>query len=138
MEIIVPDASIILKWALGGDEEAEKDKAISILFGFTEGRYEIVLPSLWAYEVGNVLGMKYPQSSKELMDILLDYEFNEYGMTKKLARSIFQLMNELHVTFCDASYHALAIEQKGRFITSDKKYFEKGRDKSYIQLLDLF
>lgn len=136
MERIVPDASIIIKWALGGEEEPEKDKAMSILFGFTEGKFEIILPSLWIYEVGNVLGMRYPQSGEEIMGILLGYEFNEFSMSKDLCRLIFQLMNEFKVTFYDASYHALAIHQKGKFITSDKKYFEKAKDKAYIQLLD--
>ena len=47
MEIIVPDASIILKWALRDEGETERDKASAILYGFIEGKYEIVLPSLW-------------------------------------------------------------------------------------------
>lgn len=42
-------------------------------------------------------------------------------------------MNELRVTFYDASYHASAIDQKGKFITSDKKYFERVKGKAYIQ-----
>lgn len=138
MEIIVPDASIILKWALRDEEETERDKASSILYSFIEGRYEIVLPSLWVYEVGNILGMKHPESSKEIMDILLDFEFEEYRMSKDICRLIFELINNLRVTFYDASYHALAIKQKGTFITSDKKYFNKVRDKSHIQLLELF
>jgi len=138
MEIIVPDASIILKWALRDEEETERDKASSILYSFIEGRYEIVLPSLWVYEVGNILGMKHPESSKEIMDILLDFEFEEYRMSKDICRLIFELINNLRVTFYDASYHALAIQQKGTFITSDKKYFNKVRDKSHIQLLELF
>jgi len=138
MEIIVPDASIILKWALRDEEETERDKASSILYSFIEGRYEIVLPSLWVYEVGNILGMKHPESSKEIMDILLDFEFEEYRMSKDICRLIFELINNLRVSFYDASYHALAIQQKGTFITSDKKYFNKVRDKSHIQLLELF
>jgi len=138
MEIIVPDASIILKWALGEEKETERDKALSILYDYIEGRCEIVLPSLWVYEVGNILGMKHPESSKEIMDILLDYEFKEYRMSKDVCRLIFELIRDLRVTFYDASYHALAIKQKGIFITSDKKYYDKVRDKSHIQLLELY
>ena len=72
------------------------------------------------------------------MDILIDYEFREYRISKDVCRLIFELINNLRVTFYDASYHALAIQQKGTFITSDKKYFNKVRDKSHIQLLELF
>lgn len=138
MEIIVPDASIMLKWALGEEKETEIDKALSVLYDFIEGRCEIVLPSLWAYEVGNVLGVKHPESSKEIMDILLDYEFKEYRMSKDICRLIFELIRDFRVTFYDASYHALAINQEGTFITSDKKYFDRVRDKTHIQLLKLF
>ena len=72
------------------------------------------------------------------MDILLDYEFKEFQMSKDLCRLILELIHDLKVTFYDASYHALAIDQGGKFITSDKKYFDKVRDKSHIQLLELF
>ena len=82
--------------------------------------------------------MKHPESSKEIMDILLDYEFREYRMSKDICRLIFELINDLRITFYDASYHALAIKQKGTFITSDKKYFNKVRDKSHIQLLEFY
>lgn len=138
MKRIVPDASIILKWAFKEEGETEKDRALPILHGFIEGKYEILLPSLWVYEVGNVLGMKYPESSKEIMDILLEYELKEHAMTKDICRVIFKLMDEHKVTFYDASYHALAITQKALFITSDKKYFDKVKDRSHLQLLEHF
>jgi predicted nucleic acid-binding protein len=80
--------------------------------------------------------MKNPKSAEEIMGILLDCEFKEWGMTEEICKLIFGLMNTLQVTFYDASYHALAIQHKAKFITSDKEYFRKTKDKSNIILYE--
>ncbi|MGC9196606.1 MAG: type II toxin-antitoxin system VapC family toxin [Syntrophobacteraceae bacterium] len=51
----VVDASVILKWVLGEEREAEWNKALALLNGWVEGRVELMAPDLWVYEVGNFL-----------------------------------------------------------------------------------
>ncbi len=72
MKVIVPDASIILKWVLGEDEEGQ-DRAIELLKGWLNQEYEFILPSLWIYEVGNVLGLKRPKDAEKILGLLLGY-----------------------------------------------------------------
>ena|SRR3989304_3573565 len=135
MAIIVPDASIILKWVLAGEDKAEEEKSLSILNDWLEGKYQIILPPLWLFEVGNVLGLKRPNQAQTFLEALLDYQFEEAKITKNLSHLTFKLMQELDVSFYDAVYHALAIAQKGTLITADKRYFNKAAGKGYLQLL---
>ncbi|MBI2560642.1 MAG: hypothetical protein HYW14_05875, partial [Planctomycetes bacterium] len=64
------------------------------------------------------------------------YKFTEVKVTESLLNIILALVREKRVTFYDAAYHAIAIKEKGRFITADKDYFAKAKDRGYIQLLD--
>ncbi len=136
MELVVPDASVILKWVLRNDE-ADREKALLILSGWFEGKHEIVLPSLWFFEVGNIVSKKEPGLALDIMKRLAGYEFTEVKVTESLLNIILELVREKSVTFYDAAYHAIAIKEKGRFITADEDYFSRVKDRGYIQLLDL-
>lgn len=135
MELIIPDASVILKWVLQ-DNEIGRKKALLILSGWLEGKYEIVLPSLWFFEVGNIVSKKEPNLALDIMKRLVGYEFTEVKVTESLLNIILELVREKRVTFYDAAYHAIAIKEKGRFITADEDYFSRVKDRGYIQLLD--
>ena len=87
MKIFVPDASVILKWVLRDEED--HDYAFALLKGWINQEHEFILPSLWLYEVGNVLGMKRPKDAERILDILLDYEFMEYHITKEITTIAF-------------------------------------------------
>ena len=58
--IVVPDASVLLKWVLRSDDEEDRNRALDLKAAWLAGACEIVVPTLWAFEVGNVLGMKQP------------------------------------------------------------------------------
>lgn len=75
--ILVPDASVLLKWGLEQGGEPDHRKAIQLQQALLDESIEIRLPPLWRYEVGNVLGLKKPTLAVELMDALLAYEFDE-------------------------------------------------------------
>lgn len=137
MELIVPDASVIIKWVLRNDE-ADREKAFLILSGWLEGKYEIFLPSLWFFEVGNIISRREPRLANEIMKRLLDFEFNEVKMTEPLLNLTLDLVADKKATFYDAIYHAIAIHEKGRFVTADKDYFDRVNVKGSIQLLKNF
>jgi len=135
MEIFVPDASVILKWAIGLESELDREKAIHILDAWVGNNIEIVLPELWVFEVGNVLGRMVPDSALEKMETLLEFRFKTKELNKETCKSIFKLMKDLSVSFYDASYHALAQRMGGVFITADDKYYQKARARGDIEFL---
>lgn len=135
MALIIPDASLILKWVIAGEDELEEKAALEVLQGWLEEKDRLILPSLWVYEVGNVLGLKKPKQAYALIEVLLDYGFEEVSVTKELCHLALKLANNLKATFYDAIYHALAIQHNGIFITADKQYFSKALPLGHIKLL---
>lgn len=123
-EIVIPDASVLLKWAFKS-EEGDRDNAIAFLNAWMDGRIEIILPKLWSFEVGNILMLKNPETAYELMEIFIGYRFNELEMTLELCKETFSLMKRYDVTFYDAVYHAAAILKKGILLTADESYCKK-------------
>ncbi len=135
MKLFVPDASIILKWVLS-ENEGNQDKALSLLHAWLNQECAFILPSLWMYEVGNVLGLKKPKEADELLGLLLDYEFPEARISKRLINQTYRLMKEHRgITFYDAVYHAVAVQESGTLVTADKAYFDKMHSKGGIVLI---
>jgi predicted nucleic acid-binding protein len=135
VKIFVPDASVILKWVIGENEEGQ-DKALSLLNGWLAQEHDFMLPSLWVYEVGNVLGLKKPREANKILGLLLEYEFRERKITAELIQETYDLMKEHRgVTFYDAVYHAVALQEDGIMITADKAYFDKMKVKKSLVLI---
>ena len=117
-------------------DEEDHDYAFALLKGWINQEHEFILPSLWLYEVGNVLGMKRPKDAERILDILLEYEFMEYHITKEITTIAFSLMREFKgVTFYDTIYHVIALRESGVMVTADKAYFEKAKGKGGILLI---
>ncbi|GJL63041.1 MAG: hypothetical protein NPIRA04_16950 [Nitrospirales bacterium] len=134
--IIVPDASVILKWVLEKGEGVEVSTALDLQSAFVAGELELQVPTLWKYEVGNVLGLKQPQLAGELMKALLDCELPEVPLTSNYCQAALKLMQEIKdVTFYDSCYHALAIQVRGVYVTADKRYLKSASRKGHISLL---
>lgn len=131
-KIIVPDASVILKWAFASPDEEDRDKALELLNDWLSENIEIILPKLWVFEVGNILFLKNPDKAMDIMEIFIDYNFTEVDITPELCKETFNLMKKYTVTFYDGVYHALAIIKDGIFITSDEKYCRKIVDRKHI------
>ena len=70
MGICVPDASVILKWVLPSRNEPFAGAAQALRDAFVAGDLELVVPTLWLFEVGNTLTRKYPQQADELLGTL--------------------------------------------------------------------
>jgi len=133
--VIVLDASVLLKWALKGPEESDSSKALVLLENWAAGMFEIALPKLWAYEVGNVLGMKHPSRADELMEIFIGYSFVEVGISPEICRTTYSLVRKCRVSFYDAVYHAVALRSQGILITADEAYHRNAAGFGCIRLL---
>ena len=134
--IVVPDASVILKWVLEEGEGKDLPKALELQRAFVAESIDLQVPTLWRYEVGNILGLKQPELASELMRALLDYEFQEVELTRDYCLAVLKLMREIKgVTFYDSCYHALALQTKGVYVTADKEYVKRAERKGHITLL---
>ena len=131
----VVDASVILKWVLGEEREAEWNKALGLLNGWVEGRVDLLAPDIWVYEVGNFLGRQLPGQALEKMELLLNLRIPSIALTENMLRLCFHWMAENGVTFYDASYLAVAEQTKSILVTADEKFAEKMGHPQSIRLL---
>jgi len=134
--IIVPDASVILKWVLEKSSEPDQVQARWLQEAILDDQVEIRLPGLWRYEVGNILGLKQPKLAKELFSVLLAYDFEEVPLGNGYAEEVLEHMREVKgVTFYDSAYHVLALRMKGLYLTADNAYVKKAKGKGHVTLL---
>ncbi|MGH8596508.1 MAG: hypothetical protein ACREXT_07615 [Gammaproteobacteria bacterium] len=74
MRIVVPDASVLLKWVLPAERETHIEQAFALRYAFV-GRCRLLLPSPWIYEVGNILALKRPRLAVKALNLLVSFEF---------------------------------------------------------------
>jgi predicted nucleic acid-binding protein len=123
-DVIVPDASVLLKWVMRAPDEEAQPQALALRAAWLAGNVEIVVPTLWAFEVGNVLGVKQSARAPALLHAMFDLALPEEPVAAYAAQ-IFELMSGCGVTFYDAAYHALAIRRRGTMLTADRRYITK-------------
>ena len=134
--IVVPDASVILKWVLEKEDEPGHSQALKLQDALMAEKVEIRVPTLWRYEVGNVLGLKKPRMAMELMSALLAYEFEEVPLRTEYALAVLAHMQDVSgVTFYDSAYHVLALRTKGLYLTADTAYVKRAKRKGHVGLL---
>jgi len=133
--VIVPDASVLLKWALPADDEPDFNAAIALRNAALERRALLKLPSLWLYEVGNTLARRLPDQCKELLEVLIAFELEESVFTDEWLDHALALTEAYGVTFYDAAYHAVAMVEKGLFVTADGKYVQKAGNAGSVVVL---
>jgi predicted nucleic acid-binding protein len=132
--IVVPDASVLLKWVLRPAGEEDGDRALAFKSAWLAGDCEIIVPTLWAFEVGNVLGIKQADTAHDLLSAMFDLRLPEVAPAT-YAAGMCRLMRDYRVTCYDAAYHALAIAHKGTMLTADRKYARKASGAGHIRLL---
>ena len=133
--VLVPDASVLLKWVLRSEDEPDRDRALDLKTAWLEDVCEVVVPSLWVFEVGNILGLKHPATAASLLQVMLDLGIREEA-PHGYAAGIFSLMRKHGVTFYDAAYHALAVRHRGTMITADRAYVKKAARAGHVTLLN--
>jgi predicted nucleic acid-binding protein len=135
MKTIVVDASVILKWVLGDEREADQGKAMELLHAWAEGRCELAAPSLWAFEAGNILGRFLDKEAQEKMELLLGLGICSVELTPEMTGMISAWMQDKAVTFYDAAYLAAAHDRNALLVTADQSFARKMRDVQGICLL---
>ncbi|MGH8665115.1 MAG: type II toxin-antitoxin system VapC family toxin [Burkholderiales bacterium] len=135
VKLIVPDASVLLKWVLPEEREPYAAQAVAVRDAFIAGHIRLLVPALWFYEVGNVLVTHFADSAAGRLATLAAFRIPEARPTSLWRERILKLTAERGVTFYDASYHALADVSDGIFVTADAKYLRKaGPDSRLLSL----
>ncbi len=123
--IVAPDASVLLKWILPGDEERDTDAALSLREEAIAGAVELVVPQLWIYEVGNTLARRFPAQAEQLLATLVDFHLIETRLDSAWRAQAVSLAVTYGVSFYDAAYHATALACGGVFVTADERYVRR-------------
>lgn len=133
--LIVPDASVILKWVLPSDDEPNADQALLLRDAIANDTVRALVPSLWLYEVGNTVARRFPDYAKPWLAALQKYDLYEYPLSERWLGTVLNLTRRYEITFYDAAYHAIAINESGTFVTADERYVTRVSEAGAICLL---
>ena len=133
--MVTPDASVLLKWVLPGDDEQDGDAALSLRDEAVAGTVELVVPQLWIYEVGNTLARRFPDQAGELLASLSDFGLTEAGLDLRWRTQALSLAVTYEVAFYDAAYHAVALVHGGVFVTADERYVARASQAGSVSTL---
>ena len=123
--LLVPDASVLLKWVLPSKNEPDADRALLLRAAILKEAVRAILPTLWLYEVGNTIARRFPQQAADWMSALMKFGLEEAPPTQSWLAKTLELTGRYEVSFYDAAYHALALTHKGLFVTADNRYLNR-------------
>lgn len=134
----VLDASVVIKWFIC---ERDSDKALTLRDRYYQENFEIIVPDLILYEIGNALRF-HPDIStddvKDALNSLFDMGIEIVTPTRNLLERATDLTLSHSITFYDALYLALAFEINDILITADEKFVSKlnGSARKHVVLLN--
>ena len=136
-QLYVPDASVIVKWALPTAEAKEQDRSLDLLQLWLEGGCQVLLPPHWLSEVGSLLLQHYPQRAADLLELLSSFDFPEADNSAALHCAAVQLAEQQGVSYYGALYQAVAHLHGGIQITANSGYWRKTKASgAVLQLKD--
>jgi predicted nucleic acid-binding protein len=121
---LVVDASIALKWFV---EEIDSEKALMVLDHISDKALPIV-PSLFFYEIANVLRYKSEFGIKDIQQILQalsKFGFIVMSLENEIGDLTIELAYRNGITVYDASYLAISSIRNCEFVTSDERLYNK-------------
>ena len=130
--LVVPDASVILKWVLRSEDEPDVVRAIALRDAILSGDVDARVPTLWLYEVGNTLARRFPEQAEHVLDVLSRFNLVSAPRTTRWMKVALELTYQYGVTFYDAAYHAHAITRGGNFVTADERYIGRAGAAGFI------
>jgi len=133
----VIDSSIFVKLFL---DENDQKNALRFFNEVSEKKYLIHAPKIFLYEVLNVCANK-KLDAKPILKLLSEYQKSNLQIidpTQEIMLSAIDMTKLGHAksgypSFYDCVYHALAIEKKCQFITSDSKHISKSKMFGFVK-----
>lgn len=139
MKSYVVDACVLAKVVIQ-DQEEDCDKALSLFHQFMERNVNLLVPSFWAFELGNTIRKRVQGLENQIA--ALRYLFQSQLITVDFSESdyfhILNLFDGHNVTFYDASYYYIAQREDIPLITADEKFAKRMNDHKRIILLREF
>ncbi len=132
MPVVVPDASVLLKWVLPSDDGPDTDRALLLRNAIADETVRALLPSLWLYEVGNTVARRFPAQAVAWLSALLKFGIEEVPPSTSWLSKALELTSRHDVSFYDAAYHSLALVHGGVFVTADTRYITRVTDSGSI------
>ncbi|MGB5440332.1 MAG: type II toxin-antitoxin system VapC family toxin [Gammaproteobacteria bacterium] len=120
-EPLVVDASVAIKWYL---PEVHADVAIRCL----DEKYNLLVPDLFLAEFGSILRKKCRigeithADALAIFDALGRVPIHNYRL-KELMLPAFELATRMHRTIYVSIYLALAVSEKCKLLTADRKFY---------------
>jgi len=123
---LVIDSSVAVKW-LNKQNENYIDQADKILRDVQKEKTYLIMPELAKYEIGNALLYKSMPLQNTLGSLATFYDIpiQFVAQDKEQAQVAIQIAHKQQLTFYDASFMALAKEQKATLITDNPKHQKK-------------
>jgi predicted nucleic acid-binding protein len=123
--LVVPDASVLLKWVLPSNDQPDADKALLLRTAIVNEQVRALVPALWFYEVGNTAARRFPAHAAGWLSALMKFGFEEAPPSQRWLERALDLTRRHAVSFYDSAYHALALMHDGMFVTADTRYVKR-------------
>lgn len=129
------DTSVILKWLIS--EPEDREQANSLRTHFLKEEIDVKILALSVWEINNKLGRIFDLgAAARLFSHFQIYKLPQAVLKTSDCLMAFHIMKKCPgVSFYDASYHAVALQENAKFLTADKKYYEKAKKMGGIMLL---
>ncbi len=125
---LVVDASVSLKWAL--DDEESVSQAVVLRDAALAGRWQMVVPSLWLYEVTNglVTAVRRQRLAVETgLQALTLLQTVGVRLADPEAGEVYEAAVRFRVAAYDAAYLALATALRADLWTGDRRFYDAVR-----------
>lgn len=135
MEYVL-DSSVLVKWFSPYDEE-HRNKALSILNLYKEGKIDLCIPELAICEVSNALRYNKNFNESEVKDILkffMNLELVIINLSEDIINNSLGISYEDNITVYDAVFIALSNALKIPLITANPKHLEAKAGRNIILL----
>jgi predicted nucleic acid-binding protein len=134
--LVVPGASVLLKWVLPSGSEPRTDSALLLRAAILNSTVQAMIPALWLYDVGNTVTRRFPDHAQAWLSALMKFAIEEVPPSKQWLTQAFGLAQRHGVPFYDAAYHAVAIVNGGCFVTADSQYVDKTASSGSVIVLN--
>jgi predicted nucleic acid-binding protein len=97
--LVVPDASVLLKWVLPSDNEPDADKALLLRAAIQDEAVDALLPALWLYEVGNTVARRFPVHAPSWLSALMKFGLEVASSSQPWVAKSLELTQNYEVSF---------------------------------------
>jgi predicted nucleic acid-binding protein len=119
---VVPDSSVVIKWFRQGENLAKQ--ALALRTGYLDGRIQLSVPTLLAYELTNVLRYKDDLTTDQVeaaVQSLFDMGLGWVSPSAATMRRAAVIARASEATVYDAAFAALAESLQAAFVTADER-----------------